>query len=312
MPGRPLHAPTGASAGLIGAAIAVTAWGASGVVAKWLTMGALAIVTYRFGAYAVIIGASRAIRNQPLTKAAFVASIPGGLWLAADVALFFTAIKLTTVVNATMIGSLQPLVLTLYGVRFLGEKVMRRDVALGAVALAGAIVIVLAGSSSGEGNIWGDLAAVGALASWSTYFVIAKDVNARVSPTDFTISTAIIVAVTNAPLALLFGQSLAWPTLPEWGWLLLMALGAGVLGHNLMNWSLPRIALWLGSTFTLFVPVVSSALAWAFLDEPLVAMQIIGMAITVFALAMLVYFQQSDTSRAAAAVDAPEILADSS
>ena len=258
-------------------------------------MGALAIVTYRFAFYSVIIGGVRALQGHRLTWDAFRQSILGGILLAADVALFFTAVKWTSVVNATIVGSLQPLLLTVYGVRFLGERVQRRDVFLGLVALLGVFVIVLSGSNSGEQNIWGDLAAVGALLCWSSYFVVAKRVNAVVSPTDFTISAAIIVAVTNAPFALLFGQSLAWPSLENFLWILGMALGAGILGHNLMNWAIVRIPLWLGSTFTLFVPVVSSALAWAFLDEALNAWQIIGMTVTVLALAALVWFQQTQS-----------------
>ena len=50
--------------------------------------------------------------------------------------------------------------------------------------------------------------------------------------------------------------------------LLVMVALAGVVGHALMNWSLVRIPLWVGSTFTLLIPVVSAMLAWVFLDEP--------------------------------------------
>lgn len=285
--------------GLAGAAVAVTVWGAAGVVAKWLPLGALAIVVYRFASYAVLAGSARLIRRQGLSMAAFVGSIRGGLWLAVDVALFFTAVKLTSVVNATIIGALQPVLLTIYGVRFLGERVTRRDLVLGLVALAGVAVIVLAGNSSGEASLLGDLCAVGALFAWSAYFVEAKRVDGIVSPVDFTISAAIVVALTNVPLALLFGQSLAWPSADQWFWLIALALGAGILGHNLMNWSIVRIPLWLGSTFTLFVPVVSSALAWLVLDEPLGAIQIIAMTAVVGALAALVVFQSQQVEATA-------------
>ena len=39
---------------------------------------------------------------------------PGGLLLSGDVLLFFTAVKLTNVVNATTIGALQPLVIAVF------------------------------------------------------------------------------------------------------------------------------------------------------------------------------------------------------
>ena len=284
---------------MIAAAVAVSAWGASSVVAKVLSLGALAIGAYRFAAYFVIISLWRAARGQYLSWHAFKHSLVGGVLLAIDVALFFTAVKLTTVVNATIIGSLQPLILTLYGVRFLGERVSRKDVMLGLAGLAGVAVIVFAGTNSGDASLLGDLTAVGALLAWSAYFVFAKRADGIVSPTDYTLAASLIVVLVSAPLALAFGQSLAWPSWSDWGWLLLMALGAGILGHNLMNWSLPRIPLWLGSTMTLMVPVTSSAIAWVFLDEPLNAVQIIAMIWVIIALGLLVRGQTSTPTSAA-------------
>lgn len=281
------------SRGLLAAAVAVTAWGVSSVIAKVLPQGAFVIAAYRFGTYFVVISLIRALRQNRLSLTAFRKSLPGGLWLAADVVLFFTAVKLTSVVNATIIGALQPLLLTIYGVRFLGERIRRSDVMLGAAALGAVAVIVLAGSNSGESSLAGDLAAVGALFSWSAYFVFAKRADGHVSPTDYTLAVSLIVLLVTAPLAPAFGQSLAWPSWEEWGWLLLMALGAGFLGHNLMNWSIVRIPLWLGSTMTLLVPVVSSAIAWIFLDEPLNAIQIIAMFTALAAIAALVRSQST-------------------
>jgi drug/metabolite transporter (DMT)-like permease len=171
--------------------------------------------------------------------------------------------------------------------------VRRSDVGLGLLALGGVVVIVLAGTNSGDASLWGDLAAVGALLSWSGYFVFAKRADGRVSPTDYTLAAALIVALVNAPLALVFGQSLAWPAAVDWFWLLVMAIGAGVLGHNMMNWSIVRIPLWLGSTMTLLVPIISSAIAWLVLDEPLNAVQIVAMLVTVGAIAVLIRSQST-------------------
>lgn len=289
----PAYPASELSRGLVAAAVAVTAWGTSSVIAKVLPQGAMVIGAYRFGSYFVIISLWRATRREHLSWGAFKKSFVGGVLLAADIAFFFTAVKLTTVVNATIIGALQPLILTAYGVRFLGERVRRSDVLLGLVALAGVVVIVAAGSNSGDANILGDLAAVGALASWSAYFVFAKRADGVVSPTDYTLAAALIVAMVNAPLAVGFGQSLAWPAWSDWFWLLAMALGAGVLGHNMMNWSIVRIPLWLGSTMTLLVPVVSSAIAWMFLDEPLNALQISAMFLALVAIGALVRAQST-------------------
>jgi drug/metabolite transporter (DMT)-like permease len=79
-----------------------------------------------------------------------------------------------------------------------------------------------------------------------------------------------------------------------------MILGSGIVGHSLMNWSLQRIPLWVGSTFTLFIPVASAALAWLILDEAVSALQGIAMACVIGALAMSVRGQTKPGTKAAA------------
>ena len=76
-----------------------------------------------------------------------------------------------------------------------------------------------------------------------------------------------------------------------------MAFGAGVLGHAVMNWSLQQIPLWLGSTFTLLVPVISTAVAWAFLDEPVTGVQVSAIVLVLVALTGVITGQAGVGSR---------------
>ena len=203
------------------------------------------------------------------------------------VALFFTAVKLTTIVNATMIGALQPIVVSIVAHRVFGEHIAKRDIVLGMVALAGVAVVVMGSTGAPEWNLAGDLAAIGALAAWSAYFVTNRMAKDKVNPRQFTIGTAFYTGLINIPIALAFGQSLANPSSQSWMWLLVLTFGSGVMGHELMNWSLRKIPLWLGSTFTLLVPVVASAAAWMFLDEPLNGIQMAAMAVVLGALGLI-------------------------
>ena len=102
----------------------------------------------------------------------------------------------------------------------------------------------------------------------------------KLTPGQFTLGTALWTAAINTPLAVGFGQDLSWPSARDWVWLLILAFGAGIVGHVLMNWSLVRIPLWLGSTFTLLIPVTSATMAWLFLGETLSAIDVAGLAVT--------------------------------
>ena len=73
---------------------------------------------------------------------------------------------------------------------------------------------------------------------------------------------------------------------------------SGIIGHSLMNWSLVRIPLWVGSTFTLLIPVFSALLAWIFFDEELLAIQAVAMAVVLGSLAVIVRGQSSPKTTA--------------
>lgn len=285
------------SLGVIAAAVAVSAWGLSGVIAKDIDMGGLAIGGYRFAIYGLVVGALMWVRGTRIDGRVLRETMWGGLALAADVALFFSAIKLTTIANATVIGALQPVVVSIAAARFFGERIQQRDVVLGAVALVGVILVVLGASDSPEWSLTGDLLACGALLSWSAYFIFAKRATNRISSNEYTVGAALWTGAINLPLALLFGQSLAWPSLDSWVGLLVMAFGAGILGHSLMNWSIQQIPLWISSTFTLLIPVISASAAWVFLDEPLTGLQIVAMGIVLAALAGIVANQSGVGAR---------------
>ncbi|MDH4146628.1 MAG: DMT family transporter [Acidimicrobiia bacterium] len=273
---------------LAGAGTAVCAWGASSVLAKAIDMGAMAIGTYRFGLYAVGILLWMRWRGPSPSWRMLRHSLWGGLALTADVALFFSAVRTTTVADASVVGSLQPLVIMAIGVPLFGERVSLRDGLLALVALAGVIGVVVASAGSPEWNVRGDLLAFGAVLGWSGYFVFSKRSAGVLTSTEFTAGTAIWVALANVPLAWLFGQSLAPPPARDWVLLGVMTIGSGVFGHSLMNWSLVRIPLWVGSTMTLLIPVASALLAWAALGEPLTAAQLAAMAVVIGALFAIV------------------------
>ncbi len=294
------HHPGGdvaSTRGLMGAALAVTAWGSVSVLAKAISMGGISIAVYRFLLYFAAVALWMAVRKAPLTPRVLVKTLFGGGALALDVAFFFTAIKTTSVMNATLIGALQPIVVGVVAARFFGERIRGRDAVWSLVALAGVGIVVLAAADSAVSSLRGDLLAFGALFSWSAYFIASRQSRGVVTPTEFTAGSAFWAGALNLPLAVGLGQDLSPPTGRDLVLLLIMTFVAGVVGHSLMNWSLVRIPLWIGSTFTLFIPVAASVLAWALLGEPLTAVQMLGTAVVLGALAAIVIGQSSRKPR---------------
>jgi drug/metabolite transporter (DMT)-like permease len=285
-------AATDVSHGLIGAVVAVCAWSTGTVLAKAIDMGGLAIGAYRFALFSVVMVVWMRLRGTQLGVRTMRDSMWGGIALGADIALFFSAVKLTSVVNATIIGSLQPIVVGVIAARFFGERIRVRDAVWSMVALAGVALVVLASAGDEVNDIRGDLLALGAMLSWSAYFITSKDSKKRMTSTEFTAGTSIWAALICAPLGLAFGQDMSWPSWKNWALILAMAVGSGIIGHALMNWSLVRIPLWIGSTLTLLIPVFSALLAWVFLDEAVSILQGLAMAVVIGALVMIVRGQR--------------------
>lgn len=292
------------SRGLIGAGIAVCAWSTGTVLAKGINMGGLATGFYRFAFFGVIIVIWMQVRGTPFRLRVLRDSFFGGLALGGDIALFFSAIKLTSIVNATIIGSMQPIVVGVIAAKFFGEQIRARDALWSLVALAGTLIVVLSASGDSTTDVRGDLLALAAMLSWSAYFIASKNSKRNMTSTEFTAGTAIWTALICAPLGFAFGQDMTWPTWESWGILVAMAIGSGLVGHALMNWSLVRIPLWIGSTFTLLIPVFSALLAWVFLDEAISVVQGLAMGLVIASLAVVVRGQSrpSATSTPLAAV----------
>jgi drug/metabolite transporter (DMT)-like permease len=281
------------SRGLIGAGIAVCAWSTGTILAKYIDMGSLAIGFYRFAFFAVMLVVWMQVRGTPFRLRVIRDSMWGGIALGADIALFFSAVKLTSVVNATIIGSMQPIVVGVIAARFFGETIRLRDAVWSIVAIAGAVLVVAASAGDATTDIRGDLLAAAAMLSWSAYFITSKNSKKTMTPTEFTAGTSLWTMAICAPLGFLFAQDMSWPSATNWGWLIAMAIASGLVGHAMMNWSLVRIPLWVGSTFTLLIPVFSALLAWLVLDEAVSALQALGMVVVIGALAVVVRSQST-------------------
>jgi len=292
------NAPSGIEArelsrGLIGAIIAVCAWSTGTVLAKYIDMGGLAIGFYRFAFFAIAIAVFLRAQGTRLRWRIMRDSLWGGVALGADIALFFSAVKLTSIVNATIIGALQPILVGVVAARFFGEKIRPRDALWSIVALGGVVVVVLASAGDEASDLRGDALALAAMVSWSAYFIASKDSKKRLTSTEFTAGTALWTALICAPIGVIAGQDMSWPSATNWAWLIAMAVSSGIVGHALMNWSLVRIPLWVGSTFTLAIPVFSAVLAWLVLGEAVSIVQGLAMVVVIGALGAIVAGQRS-------------------
>lgn len=278
--------PTGNAAGPAVAVLAITVLSATPPLSKYIHVEGLALAAHRFVWLAIGLTIILYLRGGRLTRRALRLSWPAGLLFAANIALFYTAVKLTTVANATVIGAIQP-VMSLFVVGPLfGERVYRSDAAITGVAIAGVVTVVYGSSITPVWSPLGDVLALLAILFWTAYLVVTKRARTELSALELQTVLTIVAGVAVLPLALASGQSFAAPR-ADWVWLVALVVIPGA-GHTLVNWAHAHTPLLLVSLLFLLNPVVATTLAALFLDEPVNGYQMAGMAAVLASLSVLV------------------------
>lgn len=294
--------------GMSAALVAVAAWGAGPVMARGIHMPGMTVVFYRLWIGGLVTAAVLYARNGRLSWRVMRLSLAGGIAFGLNISLFFSALKLTTVANATVISALQPALLFLVAGPMFGEHVRARDVAWTATAIGGVALVVFGAHASHGHELKGDLLAVGALFSWSYYFVASKRARQQLGALEYQTALTLISAAVATPIAILSAQSLApgGYDATTWMWLLLIVLG-GAIGHLAMNYAHAHVKLTITSLLTLSTPVTSAAGAAVFLHEGLSWLQAAGMAVVLAALGIVI----TQHNRGNAVLVADEGLAES-
>jgi drug/metabolite transporter (DMT)-like permease len=294
-------------AGVAAAATGVALWGGLVPLAKAAEdVNGIVLGFHRLWVGAIGVVLVLYATGGRLTRRTLQLSLWGGVLFGVDIIFFFSAIKLTTVANATVVGALQPMLLMYVGARWFGEKVTPSLVGLSVVAVGGAAIVAVGSASSG-GDDWsllGDLCALLALASWSGYFIASKRARESLGSLEYLAAFLLIATVVVAPVAVIAPGPMD-PGVEGWGVVIVVALLSGGVGHFLMNWAHPHIPLYLASLLTLAVPVMSTTVAALFLDEPVVAVQVLGMAVVLVAVGLVV--MKTERSQAEIAEAEPPI-----
>ncbi|NNE73262.1 MAG: DMT family transporter [Acidimicrobiales bacterium] len=277
-----------AALGRVAAVAAISCWAIGNVMVVKAPIGGLQLAFWRVLLGAVVYTAFVYARGQTLSRAELRDSFLAGAVIGIEIAIFFVALKRTTVATATIIGAFQPLLVFAVASRQFGEKITKGLLAVAGVALAGAALVVFGTSSSGEWSLEGDLLAALATVFFAAYFIVAKMARAKVRALQFQTAAWIASAVVLAPIALVDAGGVEFPSSRAWVWIVALLAVPGS-GHFLMNWAHPRVALSLTSMLTLAIPVISTAGGALFLTgQSISAVQVVGMVIVLGALAAVI------------------------
>ncbi|NNL49132.1 MAG: DMT family transporter [Acidimicrobiia bacterium] len=282
------------------AVLAALSWAAGNIIVRTVPLPGIQVAFWRILLGAVVYTAIFVARGGRISKRNLMLSAPAGAVIAIEIAIFFVAIKATTVANAVVIGNLQPLILFYFASRRFGESINRWFIGVAVVAFIGVAIVVFGSSSTAVWNPWGDFLAFVAMLFFAAYFVLAKTARQQLATFEFQTMQLLVGSATLAPIAFVdAGLKFDVPSLEAWGGLALLLAIPGT-GHLLMNFSHLKVKLSVTSLLTLGIPALSTLAAALFLDEPANLIQYAGMALVVTALATVITRESRLRSRAVA------------
>ncbi len=279
---------------IIAAITAVFAWGIGPIFNKTMTVDPSAIVFYRILIGAPLMTAMAYLNGGSLSIDLMKRTALPGVLFALSMITGFASVKMTSIANATLITTVQPVLVLFVAPKMFGEKLRPRQILYSGCALAGVLIVVLAAASTSGAHLSGDLLSVANVTIWTSYFVLSKKRRlAGVHSWSFLSAVFIWSAVVVLPYGFLFSNDLGAMTNGDWGRIIAMAVGPGVVGHGLMTWAQSHVDVTLASLLGLMSPVISTALAWAILDQSLTLWQSGGAVVVLVSLAFLVREQRT-------------------
>jgi drug/metabolite transporter (DMT)-like permease len=281
--------------GVFAVAAAIVLWSASSIFVRAGHSDALVFTTYRLW-FALpplgLIVALRARRDDAApwrpdgtsTGRWIVLFLGAGAFFVSGAATAFAALDLTRLLDVTLIGSLQPILIIAFAVAFLGEHAGRSHVVRAVLAVIGVVIVAVSASSSGSWSLTGDVIAVVSLvcnAGWFLYGRIMRT-SFPIDPFVFLLGTLSAAAVLITPIAFVENGG---PGISRRGlFFAACTMMSGTTAHTLVVWAHRYVPTSVSSPFLLGEAPIVAIGAWIFFGEAVGVLAAIGSVLVVGAL----------------------------
>jgi len=260
-----------------------------------INVPSLVIATYRmtFATLLIIPFSLKAVKNEwhKLSRGKIILLVFSGFFLALHFASWIKSLELTNVASSVVLVTSTPLWVSIFSPLVLREKIPLRAILSLLIAFGGTILISLGGNckwinlfhgwcdfsfSNVESEFVGNvLALLGALFA-TCYVIIGRSVRKTLSLASYAFWVYGIAAVFLLLITIVRGKPLLGYSTINYFWFLLLALIPQAIGHSCFNWALGVLPTFYVSITLLGEPIGSSLLAYLFLGEKPMNIEITG------------------------------------
>jgi drug/metabolite transporter (DMT)-like permease len=261
-------------------ALGVFAIGWSALFVRWSAVPGWTSAFWRMALAQVVFVpwalASRPAARPPASRAATRDAIIAGVFFAADLALFNTAVMVSSAANATLLGTNAPIFVALGAWLLYRDRPTRRFWAGFALSFAGMVAIVGTDVVQHPHLGLGDAFAVGGAACYAGYLLYVRRSRQEIDALTFSAISGVAAAVTLLLICLVIGTPLSGYPARSWWALIGLALVTQVVGHLSVAYALGRLPVSRTSIALLGQAPLTAILAVPLLGERLSALQVLG------------------------------------
>lgn len=289
-------------AGLGAVLLANAFWSFGGVLGKSVGTSGVVLSFWRMWVASAAIAVVAVVLRRWPSWSEIRRAAPLGLLFGLNICAFFTTLQYLSVAVALIIGALTPVVALPVAVTVMRERLTVVKVVCAAVAVVGVVVAVLAAPADQSGSdrrllvgyAWG----VVSLVVWVAYLLASKRVRDQVETVRFMVVMSVVGALTVSVLVVVVRADIGRVEGEGWLWVVLLALGPGLMGHGLLAWAQPRVDASVTSLLLQAEPIGASVAAWAVLGERVTLVQAMAMVVVITALAVLAVREARDAGTA--------------
>ena len=202
-----------------------------------------------------------------------------------EVGLWAAALKLTTVVNATLLSNMTPIFAAGFGWLLFRERLKTPTLAGGAAALAGALILALARAQGGPAHAagasgWiGDGLGFSAAIGYAGYLMIVRGLGGQVGVGAVMFWATLSAAAFEFAASLVFHEPLLPQTAFGWGVLAMLGIVVQVCGQGLVAFGVQRLPIAVSTILLWMQPLGAAVLSWILFDEALSPLALAGAAL---------------------------------
>lgn len=200
----------------------------------------------------------------------------GGLFLAADLAVWHHSIAWTSVANATLLANLAPVWVALVAWLLFGERIVRGFWLGLSLTLLGAAVLMSGSVRISLHSLFGDGVALGSSVLYAGYLLAVSRARAHYSTVQVMGWTAAVASLVLLPVAVLESGAF-WPQSVQGWWIVLgLALVSQIGGQGLIAFGFAHLPASFSAVTLLIQPVAAALFAWLLLSERFGVQQMLG------------------------------------